>query len=141
MSVDPSVLSEGSPGSVLFEPFGTTSFSCVDDRNRLEGGFFAVVSGAVDSPPSSPDASLDEGCSWSIAAAFLVADGRVLVLFRLPDPDDDGEDIWVGTVMLLGRKCRVVSCSIRNSGFVPKDYPRSGTLLVTAETRQLRVVW
>lgn len=92
MSVLPSVLSEGSPGS----PFGI--FSCIEDRSLFAAGGLSVeatflclvvLSGAVDSP-SSPDASLDEACKLSITIEFFV---KVLVLFRLAEPADDGEDI------------------------------------------------
>lgn len=87
ISSDASVLSDGSPGS----PFGMIIFSCVDDRSRL-AGFLTVDSGAVDSP-SSPDASRDDACCRGSIERFF--EGMVLVLFRLPEPADDGEDMMI----------------------------------------------
>lgn len=66
-------------------------FSCVDDRSRL-AGFLTVDSGAVDSP-SSPDASRDDACCRGSIERFF--EGMVLVLFRLPEPADDGEDMMI----------------------------------------------
>jgi len=103
ISVLPSVVSDGSPGSsALSFPLGI--FSWVPDRNRFAGGLVESIefvflwfkladSGAVDSP-SSPDASRDDGCNWSIAGVVLF-DGNVFVLFRLPafEPAKEGEDM------------------------------------------------
>jgi hypothetical protein len=54
-------------------------------------------SGAVDSP-SSPEASLDDGCNWSIADGFFDV-GMVAVLFRFPtlEPAEEGEDMVFNT--------------------------------------------
>jgi len=101
MSVLPSVVSDGSPGS----PFAAFS-EFVDDLRRLLGGFVAsseladflclelLDSGAVDSP-SSPDASREDGCIRSTAEGFFIAAESVVVLFLLPALElaDDGEDI------------------------------------------------
>jgi len=102
ISVLPSVVSDGSPGSwTLSDPF--VIFSCVLDRNLFAGGLESIEfpflwptpvdSGAVDSP-SSPEASRDEGCNKSIVDD-LFADGIVAVLFRFPtlEPADEGEDM------------------------------------------------
>lgn len=102
MSVLPSVVSDGSPGSCkLVIPLGVFSF--VEDRSLFAGGFPPSAplcflwlklpdSGAVDSP--SADASRDDGWSWS-RAAVLIEDGSVEVRFRFPalEPADDGDDI------------------------------------------------
>lgn len=103
ISVLPSVVSDGSPGSWgLSDPF--VIFSCVLDRNLFAGGLVESIefpflwprpvdSGAVDSP-SSPEASREDGCNRSIVDD-LFADGIVAVLFRFPtlEPADEGEDI------------------------------------------------
>jgi hypothetical protein len=112
ISVLPSVVSDGSPGScTLASPLGLFSF--VEERSRFAAGglpvsktlFFLLprwlLSGAVDSP-SSPEASRDEGCSWSMVG-ILVEDGRVEVRFRFPplEPVDDGDDIVFRDLVLV----------------------------------------
>jgi len=102
ISVLPSVVSDGSPGSwILLDPF--VIFSCVLDRNLFAGGFESIElpflwpapvdSGAVDSP-SSPEASREEGCNKSIVDDLFV-DGIVAVLFRFPtlEPAEEGDDM------------------------------------------------
>ena len=93
ISVLPSVVSEGSPGS---DPLGI--LSPVDERNRFEGGLdasielpflcFKLDSGAVDSP-SSAEASRDDVCSCTAGAA------SVRFRFPVPEPGDVGDDIVI----------------------------------------------
>lgn len=53
-----------------------------------------VVSGAVDSP-SSPDASREDACSWSLLDGVFEDVVRAVFRFLLVafEPADDGEDI------------------------------------------------
>ena len=72
-------------------------------RGRLLGGWDASVAAAafrclllvtaweVESPASSPEASREEGWRRSAVEDCAIEVGNVR--FRLPDPEDDGEDI------------------------------------------------
>lgn len=107
ISVLPSVVSEGSPGSFRSSaPFAEDLSVLVEDLILLLGGafgsvelgvflcFIATVSGAVDSP-SSPEASRDDACSWSLLSGFFNEEVSVVLRFRLAtlEPAEDGEDI------------------------------------------------
>ena len=48
---------------------------------------------AVESSASSPEASLEDGCSRSVVEEFVTVAGRSLFLFLLPELRDDGDDI------------------------------------------------
>lgn len=89
ISTLPSVVSDGSPGSLVSDPFA------VDERNLFAGGLDASIElpflcfkvGSAADSPSSPEASRDDGCNCTA--------GMVFVLFRFPEPADEGEDIMV----------------------------------------------
>lgn len=49
--------------------------------------------GVVESSASSPDASLEEGCSRSAVDDLARSSGAPGLRFRLAEPEDEGEDI------------------------------------------------
>ena len=113
ISILASVVSEGSPGSSccmldigmpLLGPFS----AAVLDRvlGRFAGGFVESIDAVVflcllfgdgcapdSSPPSSPEASREEGCWSSAIDDFFIAVGRFALRFRFAEPEDEGEDI------------------------------------------------
>ena len=108
------VVSLGSPGSLRSTLGSLTPPSAEDScvliavrvRGRLLGGFEAsievedflcfppvLVAVVVLSSASSPDASRDEGCSNSAVVEFLTDFSVDEARFRLPELEDDGDDI------------------------------------------------
>ena len=66
---------------------------------------------AVESAASSPDASRDDGCCRSAGTSCLFAFSTVLALFRLLEPEDEGDDI-------SGVRSGQLACSSLLEGFV-----------------------
>lgn len=117
ISVLASVVSEGSPGSSFWmlgmaAPLPVIALSAVTVdrvRGRFAGGWAVSIEvaaflclepegGPVTSVVSSPEASRDEGWRRSVVE-FFIARG-IAFLLRLPDPEEEGEDIterrWPG---------------------------------------------
>ena len=90
--------------SLLVDPSCTAAFDLV--RGRLVGGWevsvavvvfrclLLVTAWEVESPASSPEASREEGWRRSAVEDCAIEVGPVR--FRLPDPEDEGEDIAEG---------------------------------------------
>lgn len=115
ISVLASVVSDGSPGSSLLMSGMTLPSSAACSvttellRGRFDGGLlpsgdtsvflglWLTVSGTAESAASSPEASRDDGWRRSAVEDFLAVEPRVEARLRLavPEPDDEGEDIWV----------------------------------------------
>lgn len=111
MSVLASVVSDGSPGSSLsilgpmISPDKGSAAALERVLGRFAGGLAdsidseaflclrLVVNCAVESSASSPEASRDEGWRRSTVDGCSATPGNTEFLFRLPEPEDDGEDI------------------------------------------------
>ena len=114
ISVLASVVSEGSPGSSFWilgaaaTPLPAKLSAVTFDRVRglLAGGcvestevtaFLCLMAagGVVTSAASSPEASLEEGCNRSAVELILIRSAGSTFRLRLPEPEDDGEDIVI----------------------------------------------
>ena len=72
----------------LFESIEVVVFLC-----------FVPAICAAESPASSPEASLEDGCKRSCVEDLVIVVGRLLCLFLLPELEDEGDDIALRSVM------------------------------------------